>query len=89
VACSLGSNVWDLSKVYFEMWCWRRKISWTDRVKRKCYVEASKKGTFCIQEHEGRLTGFASSCVGTSFSNTRLKETQKRTEDEEEDVTSY
>ena len=49
------------------------KISWTDRVRN----EPGRKEIFCIQQKEGRLAGLATSCAGTEFWNTLLKEKQR------------
>ena len=59
----------------FEMCCWRRtaKISWTDRV-RNVLQGVMGRGTSYVQKKEGRLTGLVTSCVGTAFWNTLLKE---------------
>jgi hypothetical protein len=34
------------------------------------YKQSRKKGTFCIQQKEGRPTGLVASCVGTASQNT-------------------
>jgi hypothetical protein len=57
-------RVWKVDQKYleiFEMWCWRRMkdISGTDLMKNEelgSYMESMKKGTFCVQQNEGRLS---------------------------------
>jgi hypothetical protein len=62
-----GAEMWTVRKgdqkylESFEIWYWRRteEVSWTDRMKNKelgCYMGSVKKGTFCIQQNEGRLS---------------------------------
>jgi len=40
------------------------------------YLESRRKGIFCIQYKDGRLTDLVTFCVRTSFLNELLKERQ-------------
>jgi hypothetical protein len=41
---------------------------------KKYYKESRKKGTYYVQQNEGRFTGLVTCCEGTGFRNTLLKE---------------
>jgi hypothetical protein len=61
------------------MWCWRRfeNISCTDRERNKkalYRVKKRKQYPKYIIKEKGRLTDLVTSCVGTAFWNTLLKE---------------
>jgi len=54
----------------FEMWYWRRKetISWTEYVRNEEMLQRNKEEGNILQKFkEGRLTGLATSCLGTAF----------------------
>ena len=91
-----GAETWtlrDIDQKYvesFDTWCWRRmEISWTDRVRSEVMLERVKEERNVRTGKESRLTGLVTSCVGTAFENTLLKERHKGREDEEKDVRSY
>jgi len=57
-------------------------------VEEKYYKEARKGEISCIKYKVGRVSGLVTSCVGSIFQNTLLKERWKEREDEEENVSS-
>jgi hypothetical protein len=67
---------------------WRRSVSPTAWEVEKYYIQSRRRGISYVQYKEGRLTGLVTSCVGTAFLNTCLKEWYKRRKYEEEDVNS-
>jgi hypothetical protein len=75
----------------FETWCWRRmELSWADRVRNGAILRTVKVERKILHTMKrGKLIGLVTSCVGTAFGNTLLKERQKGREEEEEDVSSY
>jgi hypothetical protein len=44
---------------------------------KKYYVESRRRGIFYKQQKEGRLCGIVTSCVGTAYLNSLLKERYK------------
>ena len=54
------------------------KISWGDRVMNEVLRTIKKERDILhIQDNEGRLNELVTSCLGTGFSNTLLKENSK------------
>ena len=53
----------------FEMWCWRRivKINWTDRAGNEVLQRIKEKRNILHTIKRRRLTGFVTSCVGTTL----------------------
>jgi len=80
-----GAETWTLRAVdqkhleSFEMWCWRRmeKISWTDHVRNKYYLESKSREISYMRYVNGRRTGLVTFCVETAFYNGLLKERYK------------
>jgi hypothetical protein len=74
------AEAWTLRKLdykyleSFETWWWRRldKISWTDLVRNKEVLHRLKE--YPTYNKKGKLIGSFTSCVGTVFQNTLLKE---------------
>jgi hypothetical protein len=58
------------------MWyCRRIEISWTDHVKNEeVYIESRRKGASYITIKRRKANWIVTSCAGTAFSNTLLKE---------------
>jgi hypothetical protein len=50
------------------------KISWTDRVRNEVKHRHGGQENPTYWKREGRLTGLVTSCIGTAFYNTVLKE---------------
>jgi hypothetical protein len=80
-----GGESWTLRTVdkkylkSFEMWYWRRmeKISWTDHVRNVEVLQRrikEERNILQIKNRDGGLTGLVTSCIGTAFLNTLLKE---------------
>jgi hypothetical protein len=63
----------------FEICCWRRmeEINWTNRVTNGVLLRVKEKKNNLHAMKRGTLTGLVTSCVGTVFLITLLKERQK------------
>jgi hypothetical protein len=74
-----------------EIWCWRRLAEIVGNYHTKNYVlyRVKKKDNILNTIKENGPNGFVTSCAGTSFKDTLLKEKWKGIEDKEEDVSSY
>ena len=83
-----GSEIlmlWTANQKYqgcFEMWCWRKKekISWTDRMKNEL-LHRDKEDRNVIHTVKTRTGNSVTSCLGTAFYNTLLKEREKERRD--------
>jgi hypothetical protein len=78
-----GAETWTFQKVdqkylkSFEMWCWRRmeKISLTDHVRYEEVLQRVWEERNILRTiKKRRLSGLVTSCVGTAFSYTLLKD---------------
>jgi hypothetical protein len=65
-------SLWKVDQKYlkgFEKRSWKRmeKMGLTDCVRNEVFYRIKQKRIFYIQQKEGSLTGFVTSCVGTAF----------------------
>ena len=83
-----GAETWTIRKVYHKILIYGATDGWRTVGPIVWKVEEERNILLTIKER--KVPGFVTSCIGTAFKNTLLKERQRKwREDEEEDAGSY